>query len=171
MDQQILNGVASVTGVSISVFFAFMIAFVKQHFSAKQLATAKELATEAVNFATQYAEKHGITLGTGKYNAALSSVKELAKKVGINLTDAQWEMLLESAYKKSKDELAQLVGNATPYTEEQIETMITSAVQKIAPDALDIVNVVQQQLDKMQVSIVAKPVVVPVVPEEKGQTA
>ncbi|SPF51229.1 hypothetical protein SBF1_50113 [Candidatus Desulfosporosinus infrequens] len=159
--------------IAASLAVAVIVAIIgKLHISSKQLATAGELATEAVNFAAQYAEKHGVTLGSGKYVAALASVKELAKKAGISLTDSQWETLIESAYKKAKDELAQLVGTATPYTEEKINAMITAAVQKIAPDALGIVSVVQQELSKIQWAPVVKPVVVtPVVEEKEEQTA
>ena len=94
----------------IGVFFAFMVAYIKQHFSVTQIKTATGIASEAVNFATQAAKKLGITQDLAKYNSALTKAKELASEAGINFTDSQWETLLESAYKKVKAELQPLNG-------------------------------------------------------------
>ena len=163
----VLNGVASILGIFVSVFFAAMIAFVKQHFSAKQIATAGDIALEAVNFATQAAKKHGITADLGKFNSALVKARELASKAGINLSDSQWETLLESAYKKGKNELESLIGTATPYTSDEISNMIASEVAKVVPVApvIDIATLVSQELSKYQMSVNVTPIGPTIAPE------
>jgi len=82
-----------------------LVALTKQYFSATQISTASEIATHAVNFVIQAANKLGLTEDLAKYNAALAKAKELALKAGLNFTDSQWETFLESAYRKIKGEL------------------------------------------------------------------
>ena len=104
----ISSGLTDTVTALTGVLVAFLVAYVKQHFSATQISTASGIATEAVNFATQAAKKLGVTQDLAKYNSALTKAKELASKAGVNLSDSQWETLLESAYKKAKDGLQPL---------------------------------------------------------------
>jgi len=126
---------------------------VKQHFSDAQIKTASGIATEAVNFATQAAKKLGVTQDLAKYNSALAKAKELASKAGVNLSDSQWETLLESAYKKAKDGLQPL--QTGTITSDDITNMITTEVGKIVPNVpVDtITSLIQQELGKLSLSV------------------
>lgn len=168
--QIITNGLTDVVMTMISVLTAMVGYYLKQHFTGKQIATAAGIAEEAVRFVAQAANQLGLITDVSKYQNALSKAKELAGKAGINLTDSQWETLLESAYKKVKDELAQLVGNATPYTMDEIKTAIKTEVGKDAPAAADIASMVRMELSKYLVIPQDKPVEKDPIPED-AQTA
>jgi len=135
MQTIIFNGLQDILTALVGVFVAFLVAYVKQHFSDTQITTASGIASEAVNFATQAAKKLGITQDLAKYNVALTKAKELASKAGIDFTDSQWETLLESAYKKAKSELQPLqTVSGTSYTEDDIANIIKSELEKVAPN-------------------------------------
>jgi len=153
MQTAIFNGLQDIVVALIGVFFAFMVAYIKQHFSTIQIKTATGIATEAVNFAVQAAKKFGITEDLAKYNAALTKAKELASKAGLNFTDSQWETLLESAYKKAKGELSAITGST--YNEDDVVNLIKIEVEKVAPSVpVDtILKLIQQELGKLSVSV------------------
>lgn len=130
MQTAIFSGLQDILTVLVGALVAFLVAYVKQHFSAKQISTASGIATEAVNFAAQAAKKLGITEDLAKYNSALTKAKELASKAGINLSDSQWETLLESAYKKAKEALLPITGST--YTQDDIVNMIKAELEKVA---------------------------------------
>ena len=159
MDSQTLisSGLTDIVTALAGVLVAFLVAYVKQHFSATQISTAAGIATEAVNFATQAAKKLGVTQDLAKYNSALTKVKELASKAGVNLSDSQWETLLESAYKKVKDELQPL--QTGTITSDDITNMITTEVRKIVPNVpVDtITSLIQQELSKLSLSVNVAP--------------
>ncbi|WP_407310472.1 phage holin, LLH family [Desulfosporosinus sp. SB140] len=173
MDVQsiISSGLSDIAMALVSALIALAGFYLKKHFTAKQLATAGSIASDAVNFATQAAKKHGIALDLGKYNAALGKAKELGTKAGIKMTDSQWEGLIESAYKQSKDQLAQLVGTATPYTQDEITNMIQNEVQKFKDEVqkavpnvpVDVIaDAVKEQIGKMNLTVnVATPAPAP----------
>ena len=159
MDSQTLisSGLTDIVTALAGVLVAFLVAYVKQHFSATQISTASGIATEAVNFATQAAKKLGVTQDLAKYNSALSKAKELASKAGVNLSDSQWETLLESAYKKAKDGLQPLQTGTV--TSDDITSMITTEVGKIVPNVpVDaITSLIQQELSKLSLSVNVAP--------------
>jgi len=131
----ILNGVASILGIFVSIFFAAMVAYVKQHFSAKQISTAMGIATEAVTYVGQVTNKLQIP-DSVKYDSALTRAKDLASKIGLNFTDAQWKTLLESAHKKAKGGLQpfqEIANTTTPYTVEDIADMINKKLEEAMP--------------------------------------
>ncbi|SPF33823.1 hypothetical protein SBF1_1240003 [Candidatus Desulfosporosinus infrequens] len=154
----ISSGLTDTVTALTGVLVAFLVAYVKQHFSATQITTASGIATEAVNFATQAAKKLGVTQDLAKYNSALTKAKELASKAGVNLSDSQWETLLESAYKKAKDGLQPLAGTGT-LTSDDIASMVTSEVAKIVPNVpVDtITSLIQQELSKLSLSVNVAP--------------
>jgi len=153
MQTAIFNGLQDIVVALIGVFFAFMVAYIKQHFSVIQIRTASGIATEAVNFATQAAKKLGITQDLAKYNSALTKAKELASEAGINFTDSQWETLLESAYKKVKESIQPLTD--TGITEDNIINLVKDELGKVAPNVpVDtIVGLIRQELGKLSVSV------------------
>jgi hypothetical protein len=153
MQIAIFNGLQDIVVALIGVFFAFMVAYIKQHFSVIQIRTASGIATEAVNFAVQAAKKLGITEDLDKYNSALTKAKELASKAGINFTDSQWETFLESAYKKVKVEIQPLTG--TSITEDDVINMVKAELEKVAPNVpVDtIVKLIQQELGNLSLSV------------------
>ena len=159
MDIQTLiaSGVNGYRNCTAGVLVAFLVAYVRQHFSATQISTASGIATEAVNFATQAAKKLGVTQDLAKYNSALTKAKELASKAGVNLSDSQWETLLESAYKKAKDGLQPL--QTGTITSDDITNMITTEVAKIVPNVpVDtITSLIQQELSKLSLSVNVAP--------------
>ncbi|SPF48342.1 hypothetical protein SBF1_4060002 [Candidatus Desulfosporosinus infrequens] len=163
MDIQTLisNGLTDTVTALAGLLVAFLVAYMKQHFSATQISTASGIATEAVNFATQAAKKLGVTQDLAKYNSALTKAKELASKAGVNLSDSQWETLLESAYKKAKDGLQPLQTGTV--TSDDITNMITTEVGKIVPNVpVDtITGLIQQELSKLSLSVNVASVVQP----------
>jgi hypothetical protein len=163
MDSQTLiaSGLTDIVTALAGVLVAFLVAYVKQHFSDAQIKTASGIATEAVNFATQAAKKLGVTQDLAKYNSALTKAKELASKAGVNLSDSQWETLLESAYKKAKDGLQPL--QTGTITTDDITNIITTEVGKIVPNVpVDtITSLIQQELSKLSLSVNVAPVVTP----------
>jgi len=150
----ISSGLTDIVTALAGVFVAFLVAYTKQHFSAAQISTASGIATESVNFAVQAAKKLGVTQDLAKYNFALTKAKELASKAGLNFTDSQWETLLESAYKKSKNEL-QPIQTGTGFIEDNIANMVKDELGKVTPNVpVDtIVKLIQQELGKLSVSV------------------
>lgn len=71
-------------------------AYLKAHFSAKTIDTAKTIAKAGVNFAEQTAAATNYG-PKGKFDAALAKAESLAARYGIKLTPAQWETLIEDA--------------------------------------------------------------------------
>ena len=163
VQQIISSGLSDIAMSLASILIGMGGYYLKKHFSAKQIATAAGIAEEAVRFVAQAALQFGLTTNEAKYQKALERAKELAAKIGISLTDNQWETLLESAYKQVKDELAQLVGKDTPYTQAEIQDMIKTEVQKVAPNIpVDTINdLVKQEISKLNltVNVVPAPVV------------
>jgi len=163
MDSQTLisSGLTDIVTALAGVLVAFLVAYVKQHFSDAQISTASGIATEAVNFATQASKKLGVTQDLAKYNSALTKAKELASKAGVNLSDSQWETLLESAYKKAKDGLQPL--QTGTITTDDITNMIATEVGKIVPNVpVDtITSLIQQELGKLSLSLNVAPAVQP----------
>ena len=160
------SGLTDIVTALSGMLVAFMLAYVKQHFSATQISTASGIATEAVNFATQAAKKLGATQDLAKYNSALMKAKELASKAGLNFTDSQWETLLESAYKKAKDGLQPL--QTGTITTDDITKMIATEVGKIVPNVPveTITSLIQQELGKLSLSVNVAPVVTPQPPQQ-----
>ena len=155
----ISSGLTDTVTALTGVLVAFLVAYVRQHFSATQISTASGIATEAVNFATQASKKLGVTQDLANYNSALTKAKELASKAGVNLSDSQWETLLESAYKKAKGGLQPL--QTGTITSDDITNMIAKEVGKIVPNVpVDtIVGLIQQELSKLSLSVNVAPVV------------
>jgi ABC-type branched-subunit amino acid transport system ATPase component len=85
-----------------TVLAGTLTAYVQKHYTAKQVETAKEIARTAVLFAEQTAKLLGIN-GEAKFKAALEKAKVLAAKAGIQLTDEQWQGLIEAAVKEFSD--------------------------------------------------------------------
>ena len=80
MQTVIFNSLQDILTVLVGTFLAFMVAYVKQHFSATQIITARGIATESVNFATQAAKKLGITQDLAKYNSAFTKANRTGFK-------------------------------------------------------------------------------------------
>jgi len=154
----ISSGLTDIVTALAGVLVAFLVAYIKQHFSVVQISTASGIATESVNFAVQAAKKLGVTQDLAKYNFALTKAKELASKAGLNFTDSQWETLLESAYKKAKNEVKSLQTGTV--TSDDITNMITTEVGKIVPNVpVDtITGLIQQELSKLSVSLNVVPI-------------
>lgn len=167
MQTVIFSGLQDILTVLVGTLVAFLVAYVRQHFSAKQINTASGIATEAVNFSAQAAKKLGITQDLAKYTSALTKAKELALKAGIKFTDSQWETLLESAYKKVKEGLQPLQTVAgTTYIEDDIANMVKAEFEKGAPNVpVDtIVKLIQQEMSKLSLSVNVAPIGTSVTP-------
>jgi len=154
----ISSGLTDTVTALAGVLVAFLVAYVKQHFSATQISMASGIATESVHFAVQAAKKLGVTHDLAKYNFALAKAKELASKAGLNFTDSQWETLLESAYKKAKDGLQPL--QTGTITSDDIASMVATEVAKVAPNVpVDtIMSFIQKELSKVILSVNVAPV-------------
>jgi len=155
----IFSGLQDILTVLIGVLVAYAVAFIKQHFSARQIATASWIATDSVNFVAQITKGMGTVQDATKFKHALAKAKELALKAGLNFTDSQWETLLESAYKKAKNETQPLQGIAStiaPYSQDDIIGMIKAQLAKVMPIAESAAAV---ELDQTAVETTVNPVV------------
>lgn len=97
----IFNALKDLVALGLTALLGFATAYVKSHFSAKQIDTAKGIAETAVSFVEQTMSTAGVD-NSQKFQAAFNSAKALAAKAGIKLTDQQWESLIEGALKDMK---------------------------------------------------------------------
>lgn len=102
----LLNGVGS-------LLIVFLIAYVKQHYSARQVESAKNLASEAVSMAQELGITDSLS-GSQKLKEAIKFAKTEAVKVGIKKTDEQWEAYILSAKNKTRSIIDQVQGYSAP---------------------------------------------------------
>ena len=131
MDVQtlIFNALLTVVTTGLPIVIAYLVSFIKQHTNAKQLQTAKIIATNAVVYTNQVSKDLGFD-HNAKLNSALDATMQLAKKYGINLNESQWRSLIESSVnevKKGLDELDSV--NVTPVVEPILTPEATPQVQ------------------------------------------
>lgn len=108
-----------------AVALTYLSAYIKQHFNAKQIELAKTIAEEAVYFAEQISTTLGIK-GADKYKAALEKAKVLAAKVGIHLTDEQWQGLIESAVRTAINFYKDITEQSQSNTEKEEQNNTTT---------------------------------------------
>ena len=131
-----------------TILLGFLTGFVKLHYSAKQVESAKKVANVAVGFADEMAHVYGIN-GNEKFNTAMTQAKLLASKYGITLTDEQWTTLIKATVNEAraiydsvqgKVEDVQPVIAETPIAPSEVvsipETVVPDpvAVQPVVPD-------------------------------------
>ena len=85
-----------------TVVLGYVSNYLHRYYTAQQIQTAKSLALLAVTFVEQVAVSLGLT-NPEKLQVAIQRAKALAAKVGINLTDQQWETLIEAVLGEVKD--------------------------------------------------------------------
>ena len=85
-----------------TVVLGFVTNYVHKYLTAQQIEVAEDLAVLAVTFVEQVAASLGLT-NPEKLQLAIQRAKTLAAKVGINLTDQQWETLIEAVLGELKD--------------------------------------------------------------------
>lgn len=85
-----------------TVGLGFVTNYVHKYYMAKQIETAKGIAVLVVTFVEQVAASLGLT-SRAKLQLAIERAKALAAKIGLNLTDQQWETLIEAALGELKD--------------------------------------------------------------------
>lgn len=136
MDLQFINLLytllLTVVTTGTPILIGFLVVFIKSHLSAKQLQTAKSLATNGVIFAQQVNKDLNLN-NEEKFNSALESAKELAKKYGVNLSDSQWKNLLEPAYNEVKKGLNELGDTTITTTTTTIPTDSTFNIPALPP--------------------------------------
>lgn len=161
----IFSGLQDIVTILVGALVAYLVAYIKQHFSAKQISTASVIASAAVNFVAQ---KLDTSENTAKFEAALASAKELAAKAGLKFTDSQWETLIEDAYKAAKDRakpIETITSTVAPYTEKEITNIIKTEVQKQLPKlSVDMIAnivqpLVQKEISNLSVSVNVSPVI------------
>ncbi len=74
----------------------YVVAYVRGHYSAQQIALAREIAADAVTFAEQVAKALNLD-SAAKFQHALAYARQLAARAGLKFTDAQWQGLIEAA--------------------------------------------------------------------------
>lgn len=84
-----------------TILLGYLTLFVKQHYSVKQVETAKKVAGIAVGFADEVAHVSGIN-GPEKLDAAMFQAKVLANKIGIKLTNEQWNGLIKAVVNEGR---------------------------------------------------------------------
>jgi len=84
-----------------TILLGFVTAYVKSHYSAKQVETAKKVADISVSFADEMAHVYNIS-GPEKFNTAITQAKVLAGKAGIKLSDEQWTALIKAVVNEGR---------------------------------------------------------------------
>lgn len=90
------SGLSDILALVGSLLATMLVVFIKSHFSASQITTAKSIATTAVKFAEEEGLVKSIK-GYAKFSTALNKVKDLAASRGLKLTDEQWEGFIKEA--------------------------------------------------------------------------
>lgn len=103
----IYNILLTLVTTATPILVGYLVVFIRQHLSAKQLETAKVIASNGVVYAQQVSAQLGLD-NQAKLNSALVSVKALASKYGVKLTDDQWKNLIEPAVNEFKKGLNEL---------------------------------------------------------------
>jgi len=103
----VYNTLLTIITTGLPVVIAYLVSFIRQHTNAKQLNTAKIIATNAVTYVNQVSKDLGID-NSVKLSSALNSANQLAKKYGVKLDDNQWRLLLESSVLEVKKGLNEL---------------------------------------------------------------
>jgi len=85
-----------------TVLLSFITNYLHRYYTVKQIETAKSIAVLAVTFVEQVAAALGLT-NPEMLQMAIDRARMLAAKIGINLTDQQWETLIEAALGELKD--------------------------------------------------------------------
>lgn len=124
MDFQSLlyNALLTIITTGFPILIGYIVVFIRQHLSTKQLQTAQVLASNGVLFSEQVSKQLGLD-NVAKYNSALASAKTLATKYGVKLSDEQWNSLIESSVGMMKKGLSDVV---TPVLEATKPILIDS---------------------------------------------
>ncbi|MHB1651686.1 MAG: phage holin, LLH family [Desulfitobacteriaceae bacterium] len=131
MDAQITSLLTDVITLAGTILIGFLTAFVKQHYSAKQVETAKTVAKTAVGFAEEIGTTMGLN-GKDKFSAALGKARDLAGKYGIKLTDTQWEGLINASVNESRAVWDSLQGSS-PTTVVNTSQAVTIPPETVQP--------------------------------------
>jgi len=151
MDAQItafLNDAIKLIG---GILMTFIAAYVKQHYTAKQVETSKSLAKLGVKFADELQHTLGIK-GEEKLNAAIEQAKLQVGSFGIKLSDEQWSGLIKSVLNESRSIYnatqggSQTIKSSTGSLQQSITQAIESQIQSTAQDAAS--KAIQGVIDK-----------------------
>jgi len=145
MDYQslIFNILLTLISTGLPILIGGATILIKQHFSAKQLNTAKIISMNSVEFVNQTTKDLKIN-NTEKLNSAILSARGLAEKAGIKLTSDQWTSLIESSVAQIKKGLITLT--ELPLTPSNIEPatiptpIISDPIQPILNESAPIVE-------------------------------
>lgn len=143
----------TIVSLAVTTVLGFLAAYIKSHFSAKQIQTGEGIAKIAVTFAEQVATKLGLD-GAGKYQAALSKAEDLAGKYGLKLTGSQWQGLIESAVNESKKYWGTLTTPVSP--EKQADNVDPVVTPVVNTDPLQVIAQATQQAAAQALSDLGK---------------
>jgi len=90
------NTMLTIISTGLPILIGYGVVFIRQHLSLKQLQTAKKISLNSAEFVNQTMKDLEIDNST-KLSSAIISARNLAEKVGIKLTDSQWETIIESS--------------------------------------------------------------------------
>lgn len=90
------NTLLTIISTGLPILIGYAVVFIRQHLSLKQLQTAKRISLNSVQFINQTTKDLEIDNST-KLSSAIISARNLSEKVGIKLSDSQWESLIESS--------------------------------------------------------------------------
>ncbi len=97
MDAQIqtliYNALRDLSLLAVTVVGGALTRYIQQHFNTKQIETAKNIASIAVNSTEEIATAIGFK-GADKLTLAMEKAKELAAKGGVKLSNGQWSSLI-----------------------------------------------------------------------------
>ncbi|MGB9781483.1 MAG: phage holin, LLH family [Moorellaceae bacterium] len=111
MEQLITKTLTDLIQLIIVVLGGMLINYLRKKFTQQQIDQALQIAEIAVKAAEAIGAANGFD-GKAKFQQALVFVKQLAAKHGINLTDEQWQGIIEAAVHQLKALGEELKSNA-----------------------------------------------------------
>jgi len=137
----------------ISVLLTMGMYYLRQHFTAKQIKDAKDIASIAISAVEQYAALKGIK-GEDKLSEAILRARGLGKQAGINLSDDKWDSLIHDALAEVKK-----VWNTTDTTTATAQTtdmVVTAEFDQLKSGVEASIEQLQKQIANFSAGVILK---------------
>lgn len=151
------NLILTLISTGLPIVLGYITMYIKSHYTAKQIESAKEVAKISVSYVEQIAQANGIN-GIDKFNKALESVKDLGNQKGLKFSDSQWQTLIEGSIKESVkgwDNLSK-VSNSIVSVENTEAKQIESIENNIAETSTNTLSVPETMMQETYNQIKAK---------------
>jgi len=136
------NLILTIVTTATPILVGYLVIFIRQHLSTKQLETAKVISLNAVAYSNQISKELGLN-NEQKLNSALASAQIIAEKYGIKLTSDQWKSLIEPCVNQLKQGLNDVLSVPNIDTQPIIQTEQFNSIQPILDEVPSIPEDIQ----------------------------